>query len=192
MSEVKKDRDYKPHGIISRQQIKPPNEKFSRRSKRFNGQEEKQDVSIKQEDCKEECDSDNECKEKVNIKSRYSTLDADKPTDKSKELKKLQFYGPGPKMAGFNTKETKKSSNKTRGLKLVYEFDPVSIVRSLPFIIDRTSYDKRVIMSLWFSFSRFSWQSTFVIIARGAITRRTCYCATVATTATTLSASCRP
>ncbi|KAL0125081.1 hypothetical protein PUN28_004314 [Cardiocondyla obscurior] len=115
----KRDRDYKPHGIISRQQIKPPNEKFSRRSKRFSGQEEKQDVSIKQEDCKEECDSDNECKDK--IKSRYITCD----TDKSKELKKLQFYGPGPKMAGFNTKEGKKS-NKTRGLKLVYDFDPLA------------------------------------------------------------------
>lgn len=30
-------------------------------------------------------------------------------------------------MAGFNTKEGKKS-NKTRGLKLVYDFDPVSII----------------------------------------------------------------
>lgn len=116
----KRDRDYKPHGIISRQQIKPPNEKFSRRSKRFSGQDEKQDPSIKQEDCKEECDSDNECKEKIKIKNFNSD------TDKSKELKKLQFYGPGPKMAGFNTKEGKKS-NKTRGLKLVYDFDPVSI-----------------------------------------------------------------
>ncbi|KAH0955440.1 hypothetical protein HN011_007212 [Eciton burchellii] len=115
----KRDRDYKPHGIISRQQIKPPNEKFSRRSKRYSGQEEKQDVSIKQEDCKEECDSDNECKDKV--KNRHFTSD----TDKSKELKKLQFYGPGPKMAGFNTKEGKKS-NKTRGLKLVYDFDPLA------------------------------------------------------------------
>ncbi|XP_072766532.1 lysine-specific demethylase 5A-like isoform X1 [Anoplolepis gracilipes] len=115
----KRDRDYKPHGIISRQQIKPPNEKFSRRSKRYSGQEEKQDVSIKQEDCKEECDSDNECKDK--IKSRHFSFD----TDKSKELKKLQFYGPGPKMAGFNTKEGKKS-NKTRGLKLVYDFDPLA------------------------------------------------------------------
>lgn len=136
----KKDRDYKPHGIISRQQIKPPNEKFSRRSKRFTGQEEKQDVSIKQEDCKEECDSDNECKESI-VKNRYYNPNAEKiadnkatdkspdkvtAADKSKELKKLQFYGPGPKMAGFNTKEAKKS-NKTRGLKFVYEFDPVSI-----------------------------------------------------------------
>lgn len=117
----KRDRDYKPHGIISRQQIKPPNEKFSRRSKRYSGQEEKQDVSIKQEDYKEECDSDNECKDKV--KSRHFSFE----TDKSKELKKLQFYGAGPKMAGFNTKEGKKS-NKTRGLKLVYEFDPVNMI----------------------------------------------------------------
>lgn len=114
----KKDRDYKPHGIISRQQIKPPTEKFSRRSKRFSGQEEKQEVSIKQEDCKEECDSDNDCKDGLKCKD----------SDDSKELKKLQFYGAGPKMAGFNTKEAKKS-NKTRGLKLVYEFDPVSVHR---------------------------------------------------------------
>ncbi|XP_015108765.1 lysine-specific demethylase lid [Diachasma alloeum] len=106
----KKDRDYKPHGIISRQQIKPPPAKFSRRSKRFTGQDDKQDVSIKQEDCKEECDSDNECKD---------DLDAD-----SKELKKLQFYGAGPKMAGF-TKENKKS-NKTRGVKQNYDFDPLA------------------------------------------------------------------
>ncbi|XP_014478627.1 PREDICTED: lysine-specific demethylase 5A isoform X2 [Dinoponera quadriceps] len=119
----KRDRDYKPHGIISRQQIKPPNEKFSRRSKRYSGQEEKQDVSIKQEDCKEECDSDNECRDVV--KNRYYNPDVDKTADKSKELKKLQFYGPGPKMAGFNTKEAKKS-NKTRGLKFVYEFDPLA------------------------------------------------------------------
>ncbi|XP_067209117.1 lysine-specific demethylase 5A isoform X3 [Linepithema humile] len=115
----KRDRDYKPHGIISRQQIKPPNEKFSRRSKRYSGQDEKQDPSIKQEDCKEECDSDNECKDKIKIKNFNSD------PDKSKELKKLQFYGPGPKMAGFNTKEGKKS-NKTRGLKLVYDFDPLA------------------------------------------------------------------
>lgn len=110
----KKDRDYKPHGIISRQQIKPPNEKFSRRSKRFAGSEDKQELTndgsspIKQEDCKDECDSD-----------------GDKDKDNSKELKKLQFYGPGPKMAGFNTKDVKKPS-KTRGVKLHYDFDPVS------------------------------------------------------------------
>ncbi|XP_066591934.1 lysine-specific demethylase 5A isoform X2 [Prorops nasuta] len=113
----KKDRDYKPHGIISRQQIKPPNEKFSRRSKRYSGQEDKQDL-IKQEECKEECDSDNDIKDK-----KMTFFDSDK--DNSKELKKLQFYGAGPKMAGYNTKEAKKS-NKTRGVKLTYEFDPLA------------------------------------------------------------------
>ncbi|XP_076276910.1 lysine demethylase 5 isoform X1 [Lasioglossum baleicum] len=113
----KKDRDYKPHGIISRQQIKPPTEKFSRRSKRFIGQEEKPEVCIKQEDCKEEYDSDNDCKDGIRSKNGGD--------DNSKELKKLQFYGPGPKMAGFNTKEGKKS-NKTRGVKLTYEFDPLA------------------------------------------------------------------
>lgn len=65
----KKDRDYKPHGIISRQQIKPPPEKFSRRSKRFSGKDDKQNgcqSTIKQEDCKEEYDID--CKDDVKSK----------------------------------------------------------------------------------------------------------------------------
>lgn len=31
----KVDKDYKPHGIINRQQIKPPPEKHARRSKRY-------------------------------------------------------------------------------------------------------------------------------------------------------------
>lgn len=31
----KRDQDYKPHGIPSRQAIKPPQEKYSRRSKRY-------------------------------------------------------------------------------------------------------------------------------------------------------------
>lgn len=30
----KKEKDYKPHGIVSRQAIKPPVEKYARRSKR--------------------------------------------------------------------------------------------------------------------------------------------------------------
>jgi len=59
--------------------------------------------------------------------------------DKSKELKKLQFYGPGPKMAGFNTKEGKKS-NKTRGLKLVYDFDPVSNLTIYLYYNNEKSY----------------------------------------------------
>ncbi|XP_012280328.1 lysine-specific demethylase lid isoform X2 [Orussus abietinus] len=119
----KKDRDYKPHGIISRQQIKPPNEKFSRRSKRFAGQEEKHGngLPIKQEDCKEECESDNESKDV----HKFVDLQRDEDSKDSKELRKLQFYGAGPKMAGFNTKDSKKG-NKTRGVKLHYDFDPLA------------------------------------------------------------------
>lgn len=43
----KADKDYKPHGIVSRMQIKPPPEKNARRSKRFdNNDESKTEVSI--------------------------------------------------------------------------------------------------------------------------------------------------
>lgn len=132
----KKDCDYKPHGIISRQKIKPPNEKFSRRSKRFAGQDE--NGSPVKVECKDECDSDNEQKpspttngkNKSPIKAEVSDKDA---KENSKELKKLQFYGAGPKMAGYQKNE-KKPSNKTRGLKLNYDFDPVSIISMINFV----------------------------------------------------------
>lgn len=46
----KVDKDYKPHGIISRQSIKPSPEKHARRSKRFENMnlplETDKDVSI--------------------------------------------------------------------------------------------------------------------------------------------------
>lgn len=61
---------------------------------------------------------------KVNLRARGPKTEKDK--ENSKELKKLQFYGAGPKMAGYNTKESNKKSNKTRGLKVFYEVDPVS------------------------------------------------------------------
>ncbi|KAL7304867.1 hypothetical protein TKK_0002673 [Trichogramma kaykai] len=149
----KNDRDYKPHGIISRQQIKPPQEKFSRRSKRFSGQDDKQNgcsSPIKQEDCKEEYDMDckdnvmdvdtkdniqvtesktkgkNGSESKITLRTRGSKAEKDNK-ENSKELKKLQCYGAGPKYPGIpNTKESKKASNKTRGIKMTYEFDPLA------------------------------------------------------------------
>lgn len=63
----KKDKDYIPHGIPSRQAIKPPPEQYSRRSKRHAKESDIDDID-------------------------YST---------NNELKKLQFYGAGPKMPGF-------------------------------------------------------------------------------------------
>ncbi|KAL3212777.1 hypothetical protein MRX96_007829 [Rhipicephalus microplus] len=70
----KKDRDYVPHGIPSRQAIKPPHDRSARRSKRH-GKEPAECLDIVAED-----DVD------------YST---------NNELRKLQFYGAGPKMPGY-------------------------------------------------------------------------------------------
>lgn len=43
--------------------------------------------------------------------------------ERNKELKRLQFYGAGPKMAGYNLD---KKDEKTRCKVLNFEFDPVS------------------------------------------------------------------
>ncbi|XP_055932115.1 lysine-specific demethylase 5A-like [Argiope bruennichi] len=63
------DKDYIPHGIPSRQAIKPPVDRYARRSKRCKETEENLDGID------------------------YST---------NNELKKLQFYGAGPKMPGYH------------------------------------------------------------------------------------------
>ncbi|XP_029843134.3 lysine-specific demethylase 5A isoform X4 [Ixodes scapularis] len=68
----KKDRDYVPHGIPSRQAIKPPPDRSARRSKRH-GKELAEDAP--------------------------SPDDVDYSTNS--ELRKLQFYGAGPKMPGY-------------------------------------------------------------------------------------------
>lgn len=41
----------------------------------------------------------------------------------SKELARLQFFGAGPKMAGLPTEKSFKE--KTRGMKLNFDYDPV-------------------------------------------------------------------
>ncbi|XP_054718406.1 lysine-specific demethylase 5A-like [Uloborus diversus] len=67
----KRDKDYIPHGIPSRQAIRPPADRYARRSKR--------------------CGKDSD----ENIDGiDYST---------NNELKKLQFYGAGPKMPGYHS-----------------------------------------------------------------------------------------
>ncbi|KAK7866457.1 hypothetical protein R5R35_008978 [Gryllus longicercus] len=94
-----KDKDYKPHGIPSRQAIKPPQEKYGRRSKRYDSSEFPEDEIIY-----EDGSSSND----------------------NKELRRLQFYGAGPKMAGYQTKKEEKPKNKTRGKKVNYEYDPLA------------------------------------------------------------------
>lgn len=43
----KKEKDYKPHGIVSRQAIRPPAEKYARRSKRCFQNKSKQGTNFK-------------------------------------------------------------------------------------------------------------------------------------------------
>ncbi|KAH7937618.1 hypothetical protein HPB49_013660 [Dermacentor silvarum] len=70
----KKDRDYVPHGIPSRQAIKPPHDRSARRSKRH-GKEPPECADI--------------------------VADDDVDYSSNNELRKLQFYGAGPKMPGY-------------------------------------------------------------------------------------------
>ena len=44
----------------------------------------------------------------------------------SKELARLQFFGAGPKMAGLPSEKSLKE--KTRGMKLNFDYDPVRFV----------------------------------------------------------------
>lgn len=71
-------------------------------------------------------------------------------------------------MAGFNTKESKKS-NKTRGVKLTYEFDPVSRV----FIFQSLHYLRvKIFNKCIFSFSL---QNTFAIIVGEVTMKKICF-----------------
>ena len=51
--------------------------------------------------------------------------ESDKASSFSKELARLQFFGAGPKLAGVPTEKTNR--DKTRGVKLNFEYDPVSV-----------------------------------------------------------------
>nr|CAI5832447.1 unnamed protein product [Callosobruchus analis] len=94
----KTDKDYKPHGIASRMQIKPPPERNARRSKRFEASDENLTLKVKEE--------------KPNIDDE----------SENKELRRLQFYGAGPKMAGYDEKKDVKPRNK----QCKFEFDPLA------------------------------------------------------------------
>ncbi|XP_056645626.1 lysine-specific demethylase 5 isoform X2 [Diorhabda sublineata] len=100
----KADKDYKPHGIVSRMQIKPPPEKNARRSKRF--------------DINDESKTDNLANLALKIREEKSEEDE----EENKELRRLQFYGAGPKMAGYDEKKESKPRQKT----IKYDFDPLA------------------------------------------------------------------
>ena len=52
-------------------------------------------------------------------------VEEEKANSFSKELARLQFFGAGPKMAGLPSEKSAKE--KTRGIKLNYEYDPVRL-----------------------------------------------------------------
>lgn len=68
-------------------------------------------------------------------------LDDSLESENNKELKRLQFYGAGPKMAGYNIE---KKEEKTRGKVLNFDFDPVSVF----FFVTPSLY--RFYVHLWF------------------------------------------
>ncbi|KAG7166548.1 Lysine-specific demethylase 5C-like [Homarus americanus] len=98
------DKDYKPHKIPSRMAGKiPDSEKNGRRSRRH------PDVG------------DSKTETQVGFGS-----DDEEDGKGSKELKRLQFYGAGPKMAGFD-KASPEDTGKTRGKKVDYtDQDPLA------------------------------------------------------------------
>ena len=103
------EKEYKPHNIPSRMGMKVPCEKGSRRTTgRMNGGNpggDEKSSPAKGAPVKQETESD-------------------KSSSFSKELARLQFFGAGPKLAGVPTE--KNTRDKTRGVKLNFEYDPVS------------------------------------------------------------------
>ena len=100
---VNGEKEYKPHNIPSRMGMKVPTdkEKGGRRTGRMNDQ----------------CGSENASPNKQQPQD-------EKNNSFSKELARLQFFGAGPKMAGMPNEKT--SKEKTRGVKLNFEYDPLA------------------------------------------------------------------
>ena len=68
--------------------------------------------------------------------------DEDKTNSFSKELARLQFFGAGPKMAGLPTEKSVKE--KTRGMKLNFDYDPVSRRYVIYLCLLRASFRLRI------------------------------------------------
>ena len=95
-------------------------DKAGRRSKRYDGTCE-QPGSAKSSPNKKNSNGSNSSANTPG--STPTSTDDDKGNSFSKELARLQFFGAGPKMAGMPSEKTTK--DKTRGVKLNFEYDPV-------------------------------------------------------------------
>lgn len=109
---VEDEKEYKPHNIQGRMGMKVPLDKDkNRRSKRY-------DHEVKGSPTKKNAQGGT-------APTTPIPGDDDKSGNSfSKELARLQFFGAGPKMPGLPNEKI--SKDKTRGLKLNFEYDPVS------------------------------------------------------------------
>lgn len=99
------DHDYKPHKIVSRQNVTPPSETSARRSQRF--------ADVKEsDDCSDEEIGDSPVKNGIQPKTESNNGTGSNATDQAiataalarAELRRLQIFGAGPKMAGFKVR----------------------------------------------------------------------------------------
>ena len=161
-SEVKEEKEYKPHNIPGRMGMKVPTEKdkAGRRSGRMGavgGNDGSNSASTSP------------------VKSE-TTPDGKQANSFSKELARLQFFGAGPKMAGLPTEKSTKE--KTRGMKLNFEYDPVS---------PKNRMTPRDFTSFWWYLVICSWPSTCVKTVARETPKSKCSFATVVTTRITRS-----
>lgn len=140
-----KDDDYRPpvkvdvptgspkkNGVMRRSLKSAEKPKDGKKAKSNGDVEIKQDSSDDKEmdekdskrDNKENKEKDKDVKEDIkelNGTKLRSPIKDESGEVGSKELKRLQFFGAGPKMAGFNVR--KKADDKTRGKVIDYQFD---------------------------------------------------------------------
>lgn len=106
--------------------MKPPadKDKAGRRSQRYAGSDSSSPVKLEAGESPTEC-SQPETKNGVVGSNNIMAVASAGPTNSfSKELQRLQFFGAGPKMAGLPSEKNVKE--KTRGVKINFEYDPVS------------------------------------------------------------------
>lgn len=113
-------KEYKPHNIPSRMGMKVPadKEKGGRRTGRMNNSSS---------DCSPNTSNTSNSTSNVSSPAKNGSIAENSLASSNsftKELARLQFFGAGPKMAGLPSEKSVKE--KTRGIKLNFEYDPLA------------------------------------------------------------------
>lgn len=98
------DHDYKPHGILSRQNVTPPSENAARRSQRFAGKDSKSLDDSCDGEIEEKVFKNGTVQQTADTKSNVADQANATAATARAELRRLQIYGAGPKMAGFKVR----------------------------------------------------------------------------------------